>query len=65
MFKIGKVSSQGDVFLIEFESAIAVMNSIHTKQLNPLQIDLQKEDVWYIRSEQEIKQRISDILSKT
>ena len=50
--------------LTEFESAIAVMDSIHAKQLNPLQIDLQKEDVWYIRSELEIKQRISDILSK-
>jgi sugar-specific transcriptional regulator TrmB/AmiR/NasT family two-component response regulator len=56
--------SERSSLLTEFESAIAVMNSIHTKQLNPLQIDLQKEDVWYIRSEQEIKQRISDILSK-
>jgi sugar-specific transcriptional regulator TrmB len=56
--------SERSSLLTEFESAIAVMDSIHTKQLNPLKIDLQKEDVWYIRSEQEIKQRISDILSK-
>ena len=56
--------SERSSLLTEFESAIAVMDSIHTKQLDSLQIDLQKEDVWYIRSEQEIKQRISDILSK-
>jgi sugar-specific transcriptional regulator TrmB/AmiR/NasT family two-component response regulator len=59
-----KELSERQSLLTEFESAIAVMDSIHTKQLDSLQIDLQKEDVWYIRSEQEIKQRISDILSK-
>ena len=59
-----KELSERSSLLTEFESAIAVMDSIHTKQLNPLKIDLQKEDVWYIRSDQEIKQRISDILSK-
>jgi sugar-specific transcriptional regulator TrmB len=56
--------SERSSLLTEFESARAVMDSIHTKQLNPLKIDLQKEDVWYIRSDQEINQRINDILSK-
>ena len=59
-----KEISERSSLLTEFESAIAVMDSIHTKQLNPLKIDLQKEDIWYIRSDQESKQRISDILSK-